>query len=1422
MKLNMKRILSSALVVILLFGTIIGVMPINANAAYTESNVAADTLSEEEAEAYLAEVVRYSFASAEEMLLHELQGIFDKTTQEKIGDAIVSVNQNNSPNSRYALYVNKYTGFVYYQDRLTGQILTSNPYKYPTLTSDIISTNNADMASQLVISYSETTKNTISKLYSSLDAALKNQISVERIANGLRVNYTIGDTVSRYLLPGYITAEKLEKELLVPMLNEFRDLMVKYCNNGVENEDFDIFKAAAYNPKRATLTSSVYYKGALNIFGVQKYLDDMRFIIESEYNIANGNLGSEGYIELDKMFWNIMDLYGSGTNGYSLRNLKLYDKGSAEYESLKGDYFSISGSKTSETLEPIYEFTGTTNSLKSTSAKIFERYINKYREESNPEDYTRYSFTEMYEDEDYCGYVDETDPKPVFRCSLEYSFNNDGSLSVRLPANSISFDKTLYNLDSITVLKYFGAADGTNDGHIFFPDGSGMVLDYKDFYNPVTGAVESTNINAEIYGADNSYSPEVDPSKIIGAYREQVSMPVFGVVGTEAASLSTVKISGLSSVTNGYFAIVENGASLAKLEFQTGTGNTASAFCTYSPYPSDKYDLSNTISVGGADYYTIVSDAKFNGSYVTRYVMLTDKNIGDRIENEYSIGYYESSYSGMAAYYRDYLYDDGTLTALTSVKSNLPLYIEALGSMDIMDKFLTFPVEKSIPLTTFDNVATMYSELRNSSAALTSEMEKYQALANAETDPDKKAEYQALADKCKNFVIDNINFRLTGFGSGGLSSNYPTKLRWEKSCGGKRGFKRLLETAKEANGNGDVFGIYPDYDFMYLSYSAMFDGVSNKRDVSKMIDNRYASKQVYDSISRQYISYFTLVVNPESLNDLYTKFVKKYSKYDIKNISVSTMGSDLNSNFNTDNPINRNDAQQYVEVLLSRMIKQNGYSVMLDMGNAYTIRYATHLLNVATDSSRVKYSSYSVPFIGMILHGAVNYAGKPLNYSGMPEYDLLRSIESGAALYFILCYQNESYMKNDAILNDYFGVSYSSWYNDVVKDYFKLNCAIGDLQKYIISDHKTVIGERVVDAQEQLANYKLLMDEIVSMMDGQIDAAVGRGYDTIRAKGETNWYLDVNVSRANLLAQLEDILNLDLDVSNIDTTAMSDIEALIVKFVADIDAVIAKYDAEYPGAPDSSAKEYGVYFAYDAIPDGIDADNCLITEFLYGLYTADGKINYVLLSAMLDSLEAEIKLFIAEGKAYVDAYNAEVDAYNAKTEAENAILPEGEKPAPLKTHKTFVLNVQRDAILKVMADVCKLEINTLEEIEMSRNGDEIITFGDYVTDIIEKYKSENAGEEGKEKHQTPMNSLNAEAFYLYASRYSFITDSGAFDEKYVYTDYTSDRGNIVLVTYTNGDKNVKFLLNYNIYTVEVKLGNESYKLGKYEYIRIEG
>ena len=853
----------------------------------------------------------------------------------------------------------------------------------------------------------------------------------------------------------------------------------------------------------------------------------------------------------------------------------------------------------------------------------------------------------MFEDEKECGYVDDSAQKPVFRCALEYTFANDGSLSVRLPASSITFDETVYTLNNITPLQYFGSGDMTSEGYAFYPDGSGTIVEFDDFYNEANNKKLSLNLSSNMFGVDYCYS------KLTGAHRAQVTMPVYGLVNEVKANPITELVYDKETVRNGFFAILEEGSALANLAFRSGgtSHRFFSVFASYMPYPADEIDLSETLSVGSIGAYKMVSESKYTGSYVTRYVMLTDEEIGEVLYGKDA--FYKSDYVGMAAYYRDYLKSNDVLTALENLSEDLPLYMEVLGAMDISAKFLTFPITKSIPLTSFNDIKAIYDQLSNCEEFVQEKIKEYEELASKEKDDNQKYQYEKQAERYRELVgniqsIKNINFKLTGFTNGGMASTYPVKVKWAKACGGKSGFKSLIkEAAKISEAADSNFAIYPEFDFSYINNMALFDGISNKGNVSKMVDNRYARKQSYDSVSQEYTGMRSLVISADALDGLYSKFLKKYSKYDINTISASTLGSDLNSNFDKENPINREDAMNMVEALLDRMVNESDYELMLDTGNVYAVKYATHILNASIDSSHFRYSSYTVPFVGMILHSYVNYTGTPLNYSGSPAYDLLRSIESGASLYYIICYQNTSHLKENPDLNKYYGVDYHNWYDDLVTTYSELNKAIGDLQNYEIVDHRVVLAEREIEDQEAIQNYIHLQEEILEMLDEQILAAVDAALADIR---ENNNYgirvkLDVtNENRAALINQFAEILNIDVE----------EIEGS--DFADDIDAIIAKYETKYPG-DDVNGNSYVVNFS-------------------------------------------SIK---------------------------------------------------------------------------------------------------------------------------YNSKYSYLTDSCAFDKDYVYTDYTIDNGNVTIVTYKNGDSEVRFILNYNNFPVTVRLTSElEFKLQACSYERIDG
>ena len=365
----------------------------------------------------------------------------------------------------------------------------------------------------------------------------------------------------------------------------------------------------------------------------------------------------------------------------------------------------------------------------------------------------------------------------------------------------------------------------------------------------------------------------------------------------------------------------------------------------------------------------------------------------------------------MAQAYRDYLEANGTISLLKDTKTDIPLYIESFGMIETKSTVMTIPVWVDTALTEFDDIGTMYDRLA-----------------------------------AKN--ITNVNFRLVGFNDGGLDSEqYPTKVKYEKVLGGNDDYTSLISTAKSKG-----FGVFPNFDFANVTRSGMFDGFKFSKWTVKSIDDRYGSKREYDATFQSFSYLHSTVVSPAYYSTIFEKFVKAFSKLDYIGVSADTLGTDLNSDFDKKEPYNREDDKEFTKELLDSLKKEYGDNIMVDGGNAYTWAYVRHILNVSLDSSRYLRATASVPFMGMVLHGYINLAGRPTNMQGNIKYEILKIIENGAAPYFTLSYQNTQYLKE--LYPEYYSVDFDIWFDDLISTYNTLNEALKEVQTSRIAVHR--------------------------------------------------------------------------------------------------------------------------------------------------------------------------------------------------------------------------------------------------------------------------------------------------------------------------------------------------------------------------------
>ena len=714
----------------------------------------------------------------------------------------------------YQLWVDKRSGEVAWvetdaQGNPTENILFTNPYDVAS--SKGSKTTKQELLSQIIVAFTDTT-GTSKQLYSYTDAALNDQITVNLIKGGVRVEYIIGREDGRKLIPKLIFDESFQENIMSNIRAAAQPGGALEYEQGGKAVDWFINAWQEYNPNKMS--------------------QGMRMEMIKRYPALGETYVDENGKTVYPILWS------------------WYDKMSNVADTLRR-----------------------------------EAWIKTYCPD--------YTFEQLDADHEATGYVAQDEKYPVFKMALEYYLDAENGLTVRLPCNGLRYDAATYTLQNITVLPYMGAGNYKNAGvtietddgtqtlqnYTFFPDGSGALFDHAELGN------STEKLLGYVYGEDYAYH------QLIGLkFHKAVRYPVYGIVSSElfyeysyqgsevdengAPITVTERVSctvkteeqlrkdleaqniflkndaiKVVSYQRGYAAIVESADSFTRLQLYHGGAlhNYSTVFPYFNPKASDTYNLSGSIA-SSAESVGIKSDRKYTGSFTLHYVMLTDDNLAqERKTADSTYKYYNASWMGMAEAYRDYLTRSGKLpTALTEndVQSDLPLYIESFGALETKETIATIPVWVMTPLTTFENIMTMYTELSDRN-------------------------------------VKNINFKLTGFANGGMYATMPYKLKWEKNVGGASGFEELIAQAEEINAknDGSHLGLYPDFDFAYAQADAAFDGLNLKQDAVKTLDNRYTTYRYYDASIQSFASFYKLAISPARYSKFYEKLISNYEDF---------------------------------------------------------------------------------------------------------------------------------------------------------------------------------------------------------------------------------------------------------------------------------------------------------------------------------------------------------------------------------------------------------------------------------------------------------------------------------------------------------------------------------------------------------------
>ena len=220
-------------------------------------------------------------------------------------------------------------------------------------------------------------------------------------------------------------------------------------------------------------------------------------------------------------------------------------------------------------------------------------------------------------------------------------------------------------LTSIALLRFFGAADSTEEGYIFVPDGCGALINLNN------GKTDQTLYSEPVYGWDGAL-----PITEQLPYAKQINhFPVFGMKRSDQA----------------FLAVIEAGDAIAQIRADIARPaspyNVAYAAFQTIPKSSRRLDQFTQISL----YQT----RAYQGDLTVRYSFLYGP---------------EATYSGMARCYQQYLVNQGRLKPQAKGQG-IPFFLEVIGVVPKIQPVLGVAREVQLPLTTFAQAQAMTAEL---------------------------------------------------------------------------------------------------------------------------------------------------------------------------------------------------------------------------------------------------------------------------------------------------------------------------------------------------------------------------------------------------------------------------------------------------------------------------------------------------------------------------------------------------------------------------------------------------------------------------------------------------------------------------------------------------------------------------------------
>lgn len=452
---------------------------------------------------------------------------------------------------------------------------------------------------------------------------------------------------------------------------------------------------------------------------------------------------------------------------------------------------------------------------------------------------------------------------------------------------------------------------------------------------------------------------------------------------------------GIAYDDKALFAVIEDGDAFADIN-----ADIAGRINNYNNiYSGFTYLQNGAISLGdivGSNSFQMYAKEVYDGEYKIRYSFLSDD---------------KANYSGMAKHYQEYLVDRGLLMK-NIVLDQLPFYVEYIGAINKTKSFLGIKYQATEVLTSYKEAIDISQKLIDSG-------------------------------------LNNIKVRYSGWMNGGLGSTAATDLvpvRKLKEDG--------IDLKKFNLWMGEkAIQVYHEVDFQTVKKDKLMDGYSESKLAPRYFDKTVVRTGDYIIPNGIIASKNIKLISSFFLNSVVDSFTQKAESYDLNGLSVAKLSTDLYSDFMEDRETNRQQASNYNKEALRNISSQ--YPLMSVNGNAYSFEMTTDMIEVPMDSNGFYLFDESIPFYQMVIRGFIEFSGDALNLSDDYRKEFLKSIETGAGLYFKWIHADNSLVKETEY--DYlYSVNYEYWFDKAIESYQEANEVLSKLQGKTIIQHSKI------------------------------------------------------------------------------------------------------------------------------------------------------------------------------------------------------------------------------------------------------------------------------------------------------------------------------------------------------------------------------